>query len=124
MRKRKHTRRKIFGEKLEEGKSEKRESEKKEEQKTLSPDSPKGKKEGTWKDRLRPRKKKAMAAKLGGCPLEEPSQRGEVPSSSEPPPKTLAEARKGLFWEGFEKAIHSEIKQLEKMGVCRHQGNT
>lgn len=33
-----------------------------------------------------------------------------------PPPKTLGDARKSAWWEGYRQAIHEEISNLEKLG--------
>ena len=86
-----------------------------------------GNEKGTIRDRLRPRQKKAVAAaartaqptQAGGCPLE-PTAGGSAKADGPTPgpevqaPKTLAEARKGLYWKGFEKAIETEVGNLEK----------
>jgi len=37
-----------------------------------------------------------------------------VPGVDEPVPKTIGEARKSRYWEGFKQAIDSEMRQLEK----------
>ena len=36
------------------------------------------------------------------------------PEPDDTPPRTLGEARKCTYWKGFEKAIESELTQLEK----------
>ena len=36
------------------------------------------------------------------------------PEPDDTPPRTLGDARKCKFWNGFEKAIESELTQLEK----------
>ena len=65
---------------------------------------PENEKEYEDTKRCRPEKKQSLAAHLS-------------PTNPEPddtPPRTLAEARKCTFWKGFEKAIESELTQLEK----------
>ena len=37
-----------------------------------------------------------------------------VPSVGELPPTTLGEAKKSMYWQGYEKAIETEITNLEK----------
>ena len=38
----------------------------------------------------------------------------KVPTPDDHPPKTLGEARKNDFWEGYKGAIQEEIKSLEE----------
>ena len=61
-------------------------------------------KENEKTERCRP-KRKFLAAPLLSSTNPEPD---------DTPPRTLGDARKCKFWNGFEKAIESELTQLEK----------
>ena len=54
--------------------------------------------------RCRPEKKQLLTAHLSSTD----------PEPDDTPPRTLGEARKCTYWKGFEKAIESELTQLEK----------
>src|SRR5690606_11662626 len=51
---------------------------------------------------------------------EEKEQKNAVPTPDRPVPKTMKEAKKSLFWSGFEKAIHTEIRALEEKGTWEY----
>lgn len=60
---------------------------------------------------LRKRKRKAKTAMHVSLDAANPEPH---PGPDEPVPKTLGEAQKGRYWQGFAHAIEAEITQLEK----------